>query len=176
MSTRQCVSYFVLSCIISSFLISGTAAASSGDSEGSVEYCTVLIGQVSGSDYAQVLGRACSDHSIEKSKIRLSSTIESSHASAVPMGSELMYWYEGANFQGNRTLIVGDGRTCDSQGCRLDAGSWAKKISSARGVGLCTRARFFNINNTYAREDLLPVRYLDNRLNDNVGMIRVWNG
>lgn len=105
----------------------------------------------------------------------------------VPLsGALLMTWYENAQCNqyksGNSTNIyaggiIGGGDTCDSAGYKLSPNYyWAFHISSAKGHGYCTKARFTNTEENYAATFALPVNYIGRSLNDDVGIIQVYRG
>jgi hypothetical protein len=92
----------------------------------------------------------------------------------------LMTWYENANYnidEGDQTDIYGDEGPCDSAGYRIAPNSdWDDNISSIAGTAACTKARLTNRSLDYAETQSLPTPYVGDRLNDNIGLIHVYNG
>ncbi|MBO0839994.1 MAG: hypothetical protein J2O49_04150 [Sciscionella sp.] len=95
-----------------------------------------------------------------------------------PYSSDLlMTWFSDANCDGDQTDIYGYSGTCDSAGYKIYPDSWwSTNISSAAGFAQCNWADFTNNARNFAEGFALPVSNLGQALNDNVGIIQVYNG
>ncbi|CAM4028472.1 hypothetical protein GCM10009799_36010 [Nocardiopsis rhodophaea] len=150
-------------------------------------YCAILVGKASGDGPSPVIASACSPTSEKDARNRMMRAAERTQArtqgseSSTKLSSDLlMTWFEDANYGTPKADIYGDAGPCDSAGYELHPSttwpwSWGNSISSAAGTETCDTADFVSQSNTYARTFNLPVPFIGNTLNDNVGTIRVWN-
>jgi hypothetical protein len=171
--------------LLVSFAVAGPASASPSKAaapSGSGKYCAVLVTKAATPDaVSPMLSRACSNTSMASAHATMAA--DAPDGVAVPdAGAELMTWYENSNYGGSSTNIyaggvIGGGSTCDTAGYTLTPDyAWAYNISSAKGHGNCSRARFVNTESNYALTFALPIAYIGDRLNDDVGTIHVYQG
>lgn len=171
--------------LLLSFVVAGPASASTAKAAapgGTGKYCAVLVGKAPTPGAASpLLSRGCSNTSMANAHAKMAANAPRSVL--VPYaGAELMTWYQNSQYGGSSTNIyaggiIGGGSTCDTAGYTLTPDLyWAYNISSAKGHGYCSRARFVNTESNYALTFALPIAYIGDRLNDDVGTIHVYQG
>ena len=171
--------------LLVSFAMASPASASTSSVAapgGTGKYCAVLVAKAATPGSASpMLSRACSNTSMATAHAKMAA--DAPTGAVVPdSGAELMSWYQNSNYAGSSTNIyaggvIGGGSTCDTAGYTLTPDDyWAYNISSAKGHGNCSRARFVNTESNYALTFALPIAYIGDRLNDDVGTIHVYQG
>jgi len=133
------------------------------------EYCAVLISnQLDRDGSSKVLHRSCSSISAEEARRELDATTTLS-------STQLMNWYEHADFGGSVTVIYGDSGGCDGAGYRVQPNSyWKTHLSSIKGFNQCNRIRLYNIALSQSAAYYLPLSNLG-YYNDNVGLTQVYH-
>lgn len=154
---------------------SATASVGSA-SKPATQHCVILVGKAaSPGGISPVLYHYCSTVSSEDARTHMitSRTAIGPFALSADL---LMTWFEHSDFFGASTQVFGDDGTCDSAGYRLDPNpTWANNISSAKGFGQCNHARFTNIAQNFSDDFALPIDFIGQTLNDNVGTIHVFH-
>lgn len=119
----------------------------------------------------------CSTESIDKARAHLASPVARAELGKTVAASDLlMTWFTDRDYGGGQTDVFGYEGTCDTAGYRLAPNSyWRVRLSSAAGFGQCNYADFVNIAKNYADGFGLPIDYIGNTLNDNVGTIQVYH-
>ncbi len=171
--------------LLLTFALAGPASAAPTQTAapgGSGKYCAVLVAKATTPGaVSPMLSRACSNTSMAAAHAKMAA--DAPNSVVVPdAGAELMTWYQNKNYGGSSTNIyaggiIGGGSTCDTAGYTLTPDYyWAYNISAAKGHGNCSRARFVNTESNYALTFALPIAYIGDRLNDDVGTIHVYQG
>lgn len=141
--------------------------------------CVIVLGeQTAASVDSPVIYESCSPSSAESAQDLNNARIASEDGGYVAAASSdlLMTWWADINYGGGKTTIYGSQGTCDSAGYRITPTSyWQVRISSITGGGQCDAVDVTSRSLTYADDFLLPVKYIGNTLNDNVGRIQVYN-
>jgi hypothetical protein len=88
----------------------------------------------------------------------------------------LMTWFQDVNFQGDSTNIFGGAGPCDTAGYRVAPDSfWASNLTALAGTQQCTHVDLTTQSKTFADDFSLPVGFIGNTLNDNVGLTHVYH-
>lgn len=167
--------------LTAAFLVSISGYASATESiEDPVEYCAILVGKTpNGATTSPVLARACSQESPRQALEEMEAKAERTLPAQVYKSLDrvrLMTWFEDANYGGNTTEIYGDDGPCDTGGYRVEPDwFWKVNLTSVTGTDACDVGRFYTQQLDHSETRRLPT-HLYPPLNDNVGLVRVWNG
>lgn len=171
--------------VAGSVLASGSvASAATGPSTGAgvpdpAQFCVVVLGEAMGAKQdSPVLYQHCAASAAEASSRLVAARVPRAGGGTVtPLSSDLlMTWWTDLNFGGNYSAIYGSSGTCDSAGYRITPSSyWQTRLSSITGGGQCNEVDVYARSLTYADDFALPVGYIGNTLNDNVGRVQVYN-
>lgn len=141
--------------------------------------CVVVVGKAANpTQLSPVLFQYCSSISESDAMAHLTSPQVKSQlgSNAVNSSDLLMTWFVDADFMNTSTNIFGSAGPCDSAGYRIAPDPfWANNLSSAAGTSQCNEATFTTQSLTFAETHPLPTN-LTSTLNDNVGLIHVFDG
>ncbi|MBC8092807.1 MAG: hypothetical protein H7Y15_12870 [Pseudonocardia sp.] len=154
------------------------AAAHEARQSSENQFCVMVVGKPADSTSpSPELYHYCSTKSIDDARAHLASpTARAELGRTVAASDLLMTWFTDRDYGGGQTDIFGYEGTCDTAGYRLAPNSyWRVRISSAAGFAQCNYADFVNIAKNYADGFGLPINYIGNTLNDNVGTIQVYH-
>lgn len=152
-------------------------SATAAPSPAATKHCVMLVGASAGpTSLSPVKYTYCSTISDADAKSHMNS-----HRSALGVSPDsadrIMTWYANFGYTGDHTDIYGDSGPCDSAGYRVAPDSyWQNVMSSLKGWGTCNKAKLTTRSGTYAQYFNLPVYYIGNTLNDNVGLTNVYHG
>ncbi|MCL6735215.1 hypothetical protein [Streptomyces neyagawaensis] len=162
--------------VLSAAAPAGAAAGSTQASTAQGKHCVVVVGKApSDGGVSPELYRNCADTAAKARALLASPQARAATGGRAVQSTLLMTWYSDDQLRGNSTNVFGSSGTCDSSGYRLSLDSyWSANISSAAGWGQCKAATFHNRALTYAASFTLAARNLGPILNDNVGLIDVY--
>ncbi|ORI25369.1 hypothetical protein BJI47_00570 [Rhodococcus sp. 1168] len=121
---------------------------------------------------------ACSDTGIEDAEAQLraeeSTGALAQRGASIQASIPIMRWSENLNNSSPYTVIYGQSGPCDTAGYNLNPNTyWAPRITSMQGYNYCDVADMRQLNGGLFQSRLLPLNYVGDPWNDNIGFIRV---
>ncbi|MFI0352563.1 hypothetical protein [Actinomadura sp. 9N407] len=159
------------------------SSAGSSTASAAARHCAVLVGPSNDGRPSPVLAQACDDTSAATARARTLQAAAKAgrNANTTPrLATVLMTLYSDTNYRGTSHQVLGSAGTCDRAGYRIGLAQWQLSpwmyiLSSIKRAGACNKARVTNRASTHSESFDLSVPYLGSLLNDNVGVIWVYN-
>jgi hypothetical protein len=143
------------------------------------QYCVILADKPADpTAISNEVFSACSDTDIGDAEAQLraaeSDGALAQRGASIQAAIPIMRWSENLNNTSPYTVIYGSAGPCDINGYNLNPNSyWASRISSMQGYNYCNIADMRqNIGNQF-QSRLLPLNYVGDPWNDNIGFIKV---
>lgn len=168
-----------LSLAMSPAASAATPPPTSGPSaKGEARYCVIVLGKSDNvNSDSPVLYENCATSDAEaKGHLNNARVAKASGGFVTASSDLLMTWWADVNYDGYYTAIYGAAGTCDSAGYRVTPSSyWQVNITGITGAGQCNEADVISRSLTYADDFALPVAYIGDTLNDNVGRVQIYH-